>query len=257
MMDCVVCQTPVGLFSHKCEGGAMCKRCYDKTPSVFKAGDNDAGVARFLCRTYDQHNAEMCRKFKETHRVGSFHFDSEHLLAVVGSVKKNGTIEEGDPNVFSLANIESIDFLMVNTQAVSEKKVNCDIRLKCSFFDTFWKVDEIVSKKEGCFAKKTSDGMLEFSLPAGVQIVWDDIVKYVNNSRLKTTQLIDEELVTEDDLNYFKARVLFMASQGYEEQEVEDTYERLMMAFGDDEEKVETISKARFLLLDHINLRGN
>lgn len=253
-MDCIVCKRPAGFFSHKCEDGAICKECYDKTPAIFKSKQYDAGVVRFMCRNYDQYNEEMCRKFKQTHKLGNLHFDSEHLLAVVGRINKDGTIDEGNPNIFSLANIESLNFVMTNTQAISEKKVTCDIKLQCSFFDSFWKIDEIVSRGETCFAKKNGD-ILEFSLPAGVQIIWDDIIKYVNNSRNKTTQIIDNELVTEDDLNYFKARVLFMVSQGFDENEVEDTYNRLKLAFGDDEERMEVIDKSKFLLLDHIALR--
>lgn len=253
-MDCIVCKNSAGLFSHKCEDGAICKDCYDKTPSIFKSRKHDAGVVRFICRNYDQYNEEMCRKFKETHKIGNFHFDCEHLLAVVGRINKDGTIDEGDPNIFSLANLESLNFAMINTQAINEKKVSCDIKLQCKFIDSFWTIDEVISKGETCFAKKSGD-YFEFSLPAGVQIVWDDIIKYVNNSRNKTTQTIENELVTEDDLNYFKARILFMVSQGFDEEEVEDTYNKFKSVFGEDKERMDVINKARFLLLDHISLR--
>lgn len=254
-MDCIVCKNPTGLFSHKCLDGAICKECYEKTPSIFKAKKYDAGVVRSICRNYDQHNKAMCRDFSETHKLGNLHFDCENLLMVVGRINKDGTIDEGDSNVFSLSNLESLNFSMVNTQAISEKKVTCDIKLQCSFLDSFWKIDEVVSKGEVCFAKKVGNS-LEFSLPAGVQIIWDDIIKYVNNAREKTTQIIENELVTEDDLNYFKARVLFMVGQGFDENEVEDTYNKLKNAFKDDEEKMNLITQSKFLLLDHIALRN-
>ena len=255
-MDCVVCHTPAGMFSHKCEDGPVCNVCYSKTPSIFKAKDFDSGVVRFLCRTYDNENTEMCRKFRETCKIGNFHFDSEHLLGVIGKINKDGTIDEGNSDIFSMANLKEINFSMVNTKAFSDRKVTCDIQMTCSFHDSFWKINEIVSRGERCFAQKSSEsGVVEFSMPAGVQIVWDDIIKYVNLSRGSKTNAINESLVTEDDLNLFKARVLFMLDTDYSKEEIEEVYQRLKSAFSGDEKRLKEIERAMYILEDHLAMR--
>lgn len=252
-MECVICggNVGVGIFAKKCDDGAICSECAKILPTFFKAHLSEKGAARFLARTYDEENATMCKQFRETARVGKLHMDGEHLLAVIGRINKDGTVDEGNPNIFSLANVDTFFFSTVNAKEINPKKVSCDVQFTCSFLDTSFAVNEIVSVGETCSATEENEE-LYFGLPAGVQIAWDEIARRINLKRGALSNAIDEELVTEADMAYFKAKTLFMLENGYSKVELEDSYERLRAGFEGDEGRLSIIESAKNTLAEYL-----
>lgn len=251
-MNCVICKvsTP-SMFSVPCGNGIVCRNCSKKLPSFFKYHLQDEGAARFLARTYDEENSRMCQVFRETQRVGKLHLDGEHLLAVIGRINGDGTVNDGNPNIFSIANVDSFFFSAVNAKEISPRKVSCDVEFTCSFLNSSFAINEVVSTKETCSATE-EDGSLMFSLPIGAQIVWDEIVRRINIKRGALSDAIDEELVTEADMEYFKAKILFLLENGYEREEVEDSYKRLRSGFASDEKRLAVIERYKNVLLEHL-----
>lgn len=254
-MGCVVCDSPTGMFAHKCLDGPVCNDCYSKTPSFFRVKDFDGGVVRFVCRNYDNDNERMCKIFSETCKVGSFHFDSKNLLGVIGQINKDGTIDDGNSDIFSMANVKEVSFVMINPKAVNEKKVTCDIQIAITFNDTFWTINEIVSKGEVCVIKDEGEN-ISYDLPISVSIAWDEIIKAVNTKRGYIENAINNELVTEDDLAFYKARVLFMVEQDYTIEEIEEVHCKLKNAFCGDEKRLGIVDNAKNLLIGHLSLRN-
>jgi len=106
----------------------------------------------------------------------------------------------------------------------------------------------VVSKHEVCLTKE-ENGMLSYSLPVGVQVVWDDIIRSVNTCRNRVSNAIDDELPTEFDLQFYKAKALFLVQSEYRREEVLIIYKKLKAAFEEDPRRLLEIEKAKELLL--------
>ena len=245
-MSCTVCKGNTGLFSKSCGHGRLCRDCESKIPLF--SFYIDEGVARHLCRTYDDKNEQMCKMFQETYRVGDLHFDGIHLLVAIGGVDKNGRLRDGYEGVFSLENVRNLSFSMDKIKITSGKRVFCDVTFSCDFYDSFWSIKHVVSKHETCMVKDDGE-MFSYSLPAGVQIVWDDMIRCVNTYRNFVSNAIENELPTEFDLQLYKAKALFLLQTDFTKQEVYDVYDRLKSAFTGDSYRLNELEKARDVLL--------
>ena len=240
MSQCLMCGKSIGfLQGHKILNGDICQSCYGKIPSVLHKSiteHNDIGL-KMICECME---INALKGFDASANYGSLYIDERKGLFAIKENKKTW--------VFDTLDVQDVSIDTTHIKADNTGKVHCDIELQCQFESPNMFFKTAIKKDVLCKSTRIDKTHVTWDIPGEV-----DIIRSVFNQTIKNAverfnkENVPQEGVTKYQLNYIKAKALFMVEDGYELSEIKKQRDLLLSIYHPDNRIVEDVKYAQII----------
>lgn len=237
MSNCSICNKKISkIFDLNCRDGYVCKDCCKELPSFLL--DYVDKLSFIHIKNYIQWKNENYKSFSEqfvsSTEYGNIYLDSIHGILAIGdkSCFEDDFITSDSVVLIPVTYLSSF---VINMGKVSLVHNDVSSQIRVSISVTNPKIDFfniVIKEKDECFVNRTNDGNLEYSLPYGAQIFWDEVIE--TNHRL-VDKSSDVRSFNSSEINELeRAKGLFMITDSYSIEELKKQRNKLMKVFHPD-----------------------
>lgn len=268
-MNCAVCGEKSLLFGGSILDGKVCKKCLKKLPTCFV--ENDAEEDSFFKRLtseqlkklidyQEEKEPELRSRFCKSECYGNVFVDSMNAIVALCNPEEetNGELEEGSAFLIDASHISKVSFSMTDIKA-NANSVLVLVTVSFEISDLSFPIRNIFVKEDNATVLFSENGVVQYSLPYGAQIIRDEIVR-INRESVEDYEYWRSRASSApsgDELEYVKAAALFMIDDEYTEKDLKKIRNGLIKVFHPDggefnEEYAQKIGKAYDVLLNRI-----
>ena len=247
-MECMLCNKSIGLTRRRISNGYICGSCSRQYPDFIKVKMTEYTDLRLgLIKSYFEENSK--RKFEQTAAYGSLSIDE---INGVFKVKENS-----GSYIFDAIDMTEGNILCTNPKVNSSNIVYADVEFYYKMESPHIELRVTINKNRRCQSKKVSGNSLEWQEPADLTMFRNMFNQMLENARKKYDETCRNTLICKADIDYFKAKSLFMVEDDYDEEEIKIIRKKMMKIYHPDNgetdtKKSETINRYYDILMERL-----
>lgn len=187
--------------------------------------------------------------FEQTAAYGSLSIDE---INGVFKVKENS-----GSYIFDAIDMTEGNILCTNPKVNSSNIVYADVEFYYKMESPHIELRVTINKNRRCQSKKVSGNSLEWQEPADLTMFRNMFNQMLENARKKYDETCRNTLICKADIDYFKAKSLFMVEDDYDEEEIKIIRKKMMKIYHPDNgetdtKKSETINRYYDILMERL-----
>ena len=240
IMECTLCKQPLSIINHKIYNGVICHKCYKKYPSFIRENIDTFSDVKLI----------TIQDFLLDRHVNSFTPTAKYGLLEIDSI--NGIIQINDNGTnyyINVLDLKSADIFCVCPRVDKYNHVKADVKIQFKTTHPNITISYVIKRNVECNTSKESAKELKWTNPTSLDIFISMFNQMILDTCKGYDKLCKETLISKDDINYLKAKSLFMVNDDYSIDEIKKTRNLLLNIFHPDNEGNGSNEKSKIINL--------
>lgn len=227
-MSCDICNGKLNIFNeYITTDGFICKKCYKKIPYFIRHKHPDMLVTQINLLT-DYFKESNKKNYDATASLGILEIDE---INGVFALKENNTLYK-----FDCLDIKEGELICTNIKADKYNNVFCDIEFRCIMDNPNIDFKIRIKKNIKCKKHHISIKSIEWGEPSELSMFRNLFNSMIKKQIDKYSKKVKDTIIRKADIEYLKAKSLYMIDDEYTLEEINTTKKQLLRVFHPDEQ---------------------